>query len=50
MMQLSFICDTQGNKSFNVLLTTYEFLMGKHDRPRLARLTWQHIVVDEGHR
>lgn len=33
-----------------MLLTTFEFLMGKHDRPRLSRLQWKHIVVDEGHR
>lgn len=33
-----------------MLLTTYEFLMGRHDRPRLARMTWHHVVVDEGHR
>ncbi len=35
---------------FHVLLTTYEHLMGKNDRPRLARIDWQWIVVDEGHR
>lgn len=35
---------------FHVLLTSYEFLMGKTDRPRLCRLKWGHIIIDEGHR
>jgi SNF2 family DNA or RNA helicase len=35
---------------FNVLLTTYEMLMGKLDRPRLCRLPWRHMIIDEGHR
>ena len=35
---------------FNVLLTSYDFMMGKHDRPRLAKLTWEYIIIDEGHR
>lgn len=37
-------------KRFHVLLTTYEMLMGKTDRPRLARQPWSWLVVDEGHR
>ncbi|MEW5319412.1 MAG: hypothetical protein WDW38_010566 [Sanguina aurantia] len=37
-------------KRFNVLLTSYEFMMGKADRPRLCRLHYKAIVVDEGHR
>lgn len=35
---------------FNVLLTSYDFMMGKNDRPRLAKLTWEYIIIDEGHR
>ena len=35
---------------FDILLTSYDFLMGKHDRPRLSKLKWEYIVVDEGHR
>lgn len=36
--------------SFNVLLTSYDFMMGKNDRPRLAKLAWEYIIIDEGHR
>ncbi|GIL43611.1 hypothetical protein Vafri_1303, partial [Volvox africanus] len=39
-----------GDAPFHVLLTSYEFLMGRNDRPRLARLRYSHIIVDEGHR
>ncbi|KAI9115171.1 hypothetical protein K1719_014184 [Acacia pycnantha] len=35
---------------FNVLLTTYEYLMNKHDRPKLSKLHWHYIIIDEGHR
>ena len=35
---------------FEVLLTSYDFMMGKNDRPRLAKLTWEYIIIDEGHR
>ena len=35
---------------FHVLLTSYEYLMGKVDRPRLASVPWSYIIVDEGHR
>eukprot|EP00887_Chlorella_sp_A99_P005366 scaffold1.g5366.t1 len=35
---------------FQVVLTTYECLMGKADRPRLSRLPWSYLVLDEGHR
>lgn len=35
---------------FNVLLTSYDFMMGKTDRQRLAKLTWEYIIIDEGHR
>lgn len=37
-------------RPFHVLLTSYELAMGAQDRPRLARIAWQAIVVDEGHR
>jgi hypothetical protein len=37
-------------RPFHVLLTSYELLMGQHDRPRLSRIAWQGLVVDEGHR
>jgi SNF2 family DNA or RNA helicase len=36
------------SKMFNVLLTTYEYTM--KDKSLLRRLTWQYIIVDEGHR
>ncbi|XVF28426.1 hypothetical protein REPUB_Repub15cG0028400 [Reevesia pubescens] len=35
---------------FNVLLTTYEYLMNKHDRPKLSKIHWRYIIIDEGHR
>ncbi|KAJ4954461.1 hypothetical protein NE237_011244 [Protea cynaroides] len=35
---------------FNVLLTTYEYLMNKHDRPKLSKIPWHYIIIDEGHR
>jgi hypothetical protein len=37
-------------RKFHVLLTSYELLMGAQDRPRLGRIHWGGIVVDEGHR
>ena len=36
--------------SFHVLLTTFELLMGRHDRPQLSQVGWNLIVVDEAHR
>ena len=33
---------------FNVLLTTYEFVM--RDKAALRRPHWQYIIIDEGHR
>jgi SWI/SNF-related matrix-associated actin-dependent regulator of chromatin subfamily A protein 2/4 len=33
---------------FNVLCTTYEFIM--RDRKRLARIDWKYIVIDEAQR
>ncbi|XP_038985323.1 chromatin structure-remodeling complex protein SYD-like [Phoenix dactylifera] len=38
------------HQKFNVLLTTYEFLMNKHDRPKLSKIHWHYIIIDEGHR
>ncbi|KAI8907997.1 SNF2 family N-terminal domain-containing protein [Gorgonomyces haynaldii] len=38
----------QGN--FNVLLTTYEYIINPKDRPVLCRMKWVHIIIDEGHR
>ncbi|KAA8549729.1 hypothetical protein F0562_001253 [Nyssa sinensis] len=38
------------HQKFNVLLTTYEYLMNKHDRPKLSKLHWHYIIIDEGHR
>ncbi|KAG0489198.1 hypothetical protein HPP92_008009 [Vanilla planifolia] len=37
-------------QKFNVLLTTYEYLMNKHDRPKLSKVQWHYIIIDEGHR
>ncbi|CAF3613369.1 unnamed protein product [Rotaria sp. Silwood1] len=33
---------------FNVLLTTYEYIM--RDRSILSKVTWKYLIVDEGHR
>ncbi|XAR60396.1 DNA helicase [Bertholletia excelsa] len=38
------------HRKFNVLLTTYEYLMNKHDRPKLSKIDWHYIIIDEGHR
>ncbi|XP_058108290.1 chromatin structure-remodeling complex protein SYD-like isoform X2 [Magnolia sinica] len=38
------------HQKFNVLLTTYEYLMNKNDRPRLSKIHWHYIIIDEGHR
>lgn len=37
-------------QKFNVLLTTYEYLMNKHDRPKLSKIHWHYVIIDEGHR
>ncbi len=37
-------------KKFNVLLTTYEYIIHKIERGRLSAIKWQYVVVDEGHR
>ncbi|XP_078434053.1 uncharacterized protein LOC144705318 [Wolffia australiana] len=38
------------HQKFNVLLTTYEYLMNKHDRPKLSKIDWHYVIIDEGHR
>lgn len=38
------------HQKFNVLLTTYEYMMNKHDRPKLSKMHWHYIIIDEGHR
>lgn len=38
------------HQQFNVLMTTYEYLMNKHDRPKLSKIPWHYIIIDEGHR
>ncbi|KAL9247556.1 hypothetical protein vseg_020976 [Gypsophila vaccaria] len=38
------------HQKFNVLLTTYEYLMNKHDRPKLSKIPWHYVIIDEGHR
>lgn len=46
-----YLVQIAGRKArFDVLLTSYDFMMGKADRPRLAKLTWDYIIIDEGHR
>ena len=40
----------QGKASFDVLLTTYELMMGKNDIQRLSNLRYEYIIVDEAHR
>ncbi|KAK3027834.1 hypothetical protein RJ639_040584 [Escallonia herrerae] len=42
--------ETIVHQKFNVLLTTYEYLMNKHDRPKLSKLLWHYVIIDEGHR
>ena len=33
---------------FNVLVTTYEFIM--RDRAKLSKVNWQYVVIDEAQR
>ena len=33
---------------FNVLVTTYEFIM--YDRARLSKIDWKYIIIDEAQR
>ena len=44
------VCVQVSKQKFHALLTSYELLMGVQDRPRLSRMQWHCIVVDEGHR
>jgi len=34
----------------SVCLTTFETVMAKRDTPRLARVPWQYLIMDEAHR
>ena len=36
--------------NFNVLLTTYEYIINQKDRPTLSRIKWCYLIIDEGHR
>lgn len=36
--------------NYNVLLTTYEFIINPLDRPVLSKVKWVHMIIDEGHR
>ena len=40
--------DDVENGQLTVLITTYEYTM--RDKSSLRRLSWQYIIVDEGHR
>lgn len=35
--------------SFNVLLTSYEYIMNKHDLSKLSAVKWKHIVTTYTH-
>lgn len=44
-----YIYSTQvSSESYNVLLTTYEFVV--RDKIQLGRVRWKYIIMDEGHR
>eukprot|EP00736_Rhodelphis_marinus_P012156 Rmarinus@m.28402 len=42
------ISDFHSDRSYNVLLTTYEFVL--RDQKALSRTKWSYIIIDEGHR
>jgi len=37
-------------RRFNVLLTTYEYIINPFDRSKLSSINWNYIIIDEGHR
>ena len=48
---LNFICDSLQEVcavKFNVLVTTYEFIM--YDRSKLSKIDWKYIIIDEAQR
>lgn len=49
-LQLFYCREQIVHQKFNVLLTTYEYLMNKHDRPKLSKILWHYVIIDEGHR
>ena len=40
--------DKVASGAFNVLVTTYEFIM--KDRPKLSRIKWRYLIIDEAQR
>ncbi|CAF4478593.1 unnamed protein product, partial [Rotaria sp. Silwood2] len=42
------LAQTIRTSRFNVLLTTYEYIM--RDRSILSKVSWKYLIVDEGHR
>lgn len=42
------LANTIRNTRFNVLLTTYEYIM--RDRAILSKVPWKYLIIDEGHR
>ena len=40
--------DRVASGAFNVLVTTYEFIM--KDRPKLSRIKWRYLIIDEAQR
>ena len=36
--------------TFHVVLTSYEYIINKHDLAKLSALSWKYIIIDEGHR
>ena len=34
-------------ENFNVLLTTFEYIINPKDRPTLSKVKWVHMIIDE---